>query len=233
MAGSPTSHFLSAAAFLSVVPSQVTTSTKLELYGLFKYVTVSPTPTSSRPSVFDMTGRAKWDAWISVGKKYTSLEEASDRYIDIAKSLGWSEENNTQHPETQSRLVGSDLPDSNGQIGGSNGHGGMGVSVSTMAVLDEKADENIHGFAVSDNVKALAELFASQPDVDVNALDAFGYTPLHLACDRGNLSAVQLLLRMGADPSIKDSDGLLASELAEIAGHSSVQGYIHSSHSDT
>ncbi|KAF5385254.1 hypothetical protein D9615_001450 [Tricholomella constricta] len=196
----PSSQFHAAASYLATTPSQVSTTTKLELYGLFKCVTVSPTPSTSRPSIFDMTGRAKWDAWNSVGKKYTAGQEAETRYLEIARSLGWSEETVIE----QQPVVGQSDPDSiwddDSQGGGS---GGMGGSVSAMAPPEQEADGSVHGLAVSNDVAGLTELLEKYPETDINGLDEFGYTPLHLACDRGNLPTVQVLLNKGADPNIK------------------------------
>ena len=39
-------------------------------------------------------------------------------------------------------------------------------------------------------------------EVDVNAQDVNGWTPLHFACRGGNFDTIQLLLEKGADPSI-------------------------------
>lgn len=81
----------------------------LKIYGLYKYATVSARPKpGSRPSMFDWTGSAKWDAWDgtlyditlypcnlsssvpqAAGKKYTSNEVVEARYIEIAQLLGW------------------------------------------------------------------------------------------------------------------------------------------------
>ncbi|KAF8078707.1 acyl CoA binding protein-domain-containing protein [Lyophyllum atratum] len=225
---SPSSQFHAAASYLSTAPSQVSTTTKLELYGLFKHVTVSPMPSSSRPSIFDMTGRAKWDAWSSAGEKYTTGQEAEYRYLEIARSLGWTEKTVIeQQPRPEQSDLGN-IWDDESQPRSGGASGGMGGSVSTMTPLLEEADTSIHGMAVSDDFKSLSELLEKHPETDVNGHDEFGYTPLHLACDRGNLPVVKLLLSKGANPNIKDPDGLSASELARIAGHEAVQECLQS-----
>jgi diazepam-binding inhibitor (GABA receptor modulating acyl-CoA-binding protein) len=61
------------------------TSDMLALYGLFKQATAGDV-TGSRPGIFDVKGRAKWDAWSE--KKGTSKEAAADQYLALAKRLG-------------------------------------------------------------------------------------------------------------------------------------------------
>ncbi|XP_076901747.1 acyl-CoA-binding protein-like [Bidens hawaiensis] len=56
----------------------------LILYGLFKQATVGPVNTS-RPGIFDLKGKAKWDAWKAVEAK--SKEEAMTDYITKVKQL--------------------------------------------------------------------------------------------------------------------------------------------------
>jgi ankyrin repeat protein len=42
---------------------------------------------------------------------------------------------------------------------------------------------------------------------DPNAVDENGETPLHFACDRGQLEAVRALLLAGADPNAREEQG--------------------------
>ncbi|XP_038645752.1 acyl-CoA-binding protein [Scyliorhinus canicula] len=56
----------------------------LIIYGLYKQATVGDVNTA-RPGMFDLTGKAKWDAWD--GRKGTSKEEAMKMYIAKVQEL--------------------------------------------------------------------------------------------------------------------------------------------------
>ncbi|XP_043691341.1 acyl-CoA-binding protein-like isoform X2 [Telopea speciosissima] len=66
------------------LPENTTNENKLILYGLFKQATVGQVNTS-RPGMFSMTERAKWDAWKGVEGK--SKDEAMSDYITKVKQL--------------------------------------------------------------------------------------------------------------------------------------------------
>ncbi|KIK70886.1 hypothetical protein GYMLUDRAFT_32961 [Collybiopsis luxurians FD-317 M1] len=220
----PSDSFHDAASFLSNAPSlsKVANAVKLELYGLFKWLTVSHQPTVSRPSIFDMTGRAKWDAWDAAGKRYHSVAEAENRYLEIARDLGW-QPGLTGSPKNENEAEDEDIWDDSDSVkshGG--GGGGLGVSVSSMAAPETETDDSLHGLAIAGDVQKLENLISLHPEINLNALDEFGYTPLHLACDRGNADMVRLLLAKGVDISIKDPDELTPLELAQTAGHEQI-----------
>ncbi|KAF8213143.1 acyl CoA binding protein-domain-containing protein [Mycena galopus ATCC 62051] len=174
------SSFDDAAAYLSngTVPN-VSSTVKLELYGLFKYVTVETKPVSPRPSIFDMTGRAKWDAWTAAGNTYTTKTDAESRYLEIARSLGWTQ-GVTQELE--------------GATGSSGESGGFGTSVSAMARPEDDNDTSLHGLAVSNDLQGLKELLEREPNVDVRD-ESSGCTPLHLAADRGHKASLNFCWR--------------------------------------
>lgn len=190
----PSPAFQIAASYLSNAPalSQVSNTVKLEvlnpsfpitivctpddtpqLYGLFKLITVSPSPNTSRPSFFDMTGRAKWDAWAQASRDYDgSLDDAEKRYLDIASSLEWKETESGESEgapsaEQESRTSESSTPGGSGS--------GMGVSVSIIAppALDKNEEDTVHGFAVQNDAQALSEFLEHNSNADLNAKDEF------------------------------------------------------------
>ncbi|KAJ3763058.1 ankyrin repeat-containing domain protein [Lentinula raphanica] len=223
----PSNSFYDAASYLSNATSlaKVSNSVKLELYGLFKYLTVSPQPTNSRPSIFDMTGRAKWDAWNAAGKQYTNGQDAENRYLKTARDLGWQPGAQTVSKgseETTDNDIWDLDSDSKDQGGGGGGGSGMGVSVSSMAAPETASDNTLHDLAIAGDLNKLETLVSLDPDVDLNALDEFGYTSLHLACDRGSVDIVRFLVSKGVDTSIKDPDGMTPLELAQTAGHAEI-----------
>lgn len=56
----------------------------LELYALFKQATDGDV-TGSRPGMFDLKGRAKFDAW--AGKKGTAADSAMKAYVALVTKL--------------------------------------------------------------------------------------------------------------------------------------------------
>lgn len=103
----------------------------------------------------------------------------------------------------------------------------MGVSVSVMTPppVDEQATTGLHSYAMGDDVAAASAFLDASQDLDIDARDEYvsgwlfavrwcclcgplnmqGYTALHLAADRGNVAAIELLLNHGADKSLKVS----------------------------
>jgi len=227
------SSFNAAVAYLSNASSipSVPSALKLELYGLFKYITVSSLPASPRPSIFDFTGRAKWDAWTAAGNSYSTKADAESRYLEIARSLGWTE--GLVLPETAESESFKDGWDSDEDVNkptkSSGETGGFGNSVSSMARPEDQGDTSLHGLAVSNHLQGLVSLLCEDSNVNLDARDEFGYTPLHLAADRGHLSVVRFLLENGADRTIKDEDDLSAAELAQAAGHERIVQLLESS----
>lgn len=147
--------------------------------------------------------------------------DAESRYLEIARSLGWSDQVAStevlkpRESDDDETIVWDD--DDSVQHGGG---GGMGLSVSTMAAPEEEYDGSVHGLAVSNDSNGMALLLQENPATDLNTQDEFvssvsgryhprlnttrqGYTPLHLASDRGHLAMVKFLLSKGADPTIK------------------------------
>ena len=58
--------------------------TLLKLYALYKQATVGDAA-GKRPGMFDMVGRAKYDAWAEC--KGMSTDDAMQAYVDLVESL--------------------------------------------------------------------------------------------------------------------------------------------------
>lgn len=60
---------------------------------------------------------------------------------------------------------------------------------------------------------------------DINAIDEYGYTPLHSAAKNGYLEIVKVLVEQGADVNIRTVDGKTPAQLAE-AEYPQVAAYL-------
>jgi acyl-CoA-binding protein len=152
-----------------------------QLYGLFKSLTVSPAPNVHRPSIFDLTGRAKWDAWSAAGKDHEHREDAERRYLQIARDLGWtdiipfapgkSSVLDSSGADVSYEGIWDSSKTESSRVGG--GGGGMGTSVSAMVPppFDEKDSKSLHGLAVANNASGLSSHLDAHPDADINELD--------------------------------------------------------------
>ena len=80
-----TEEFEAAVKAVNTLPKTPSTDQMLELYGLYKQATAGDA-TGSRPGMFDLKGRAKFDAWAS--RKGLSAEGARAAYVSLARKLG-------------------------------------------------------------------------------------------------------------------------------------------------
>jgi len=228
MAYEPNAQFHAAASYVTNAPQlkKVSNDVRLELYALYKYVTVGPKPPTSRPSIFDMTGRAKWDAWSSLADKhgFTAPAQAEARYLGLCEELGWVPDVApvyiAQPEEPGEGDIDWDAPDDlSARLVGA---GGMANAVSVLQQEEEESPDlnTLHGVVLAGDLEQLKAM--EEQEIDLNALDEYGFTPLHLAADRGHVELVRELLRVGADRGVRDSEGLTALELAEAAGQDEV-----------
>lgn len=66
--------------------------------------------------------------------------------------------------------------------------------------------------------ETVTELLVKASDIEIDAQNSVGQTPLHIACSRGNWNVVRLLLKKGANPGIADRRGFTPGQLAHKRG---------------
>lgn len=77
-------RFQQAAAAAQKLSSRPDNDTLLQLYALYKQAT-SGDASGKRPGMFDVVGRAKFDAW--AGMKGLDTDTAMQQYIDLVETL--------------------------------------------------------------------------------------------------------------------------------------------------
>jgi ankyrin repeat protein len=86
---------------------------------------------------------------------------------------------------------------------------------------DEESASGLHAYAMREDVAAMSAFLQAGEGLDIDARDEYvskvnwcllccekqvqGYTALHLAADRGNVATIELLLKHGADKTLKVS----------------------------
>lgn len=140
------------------------------MYGLFKFLTVSHAPNTSKPGILDFTRKAKWDSWKEVETKYSTQPDpdgaAQARYLEIAKSLGWK-------PGTtaEDNSLGHDTDDERENAKGAVM--GTGVFVSTMSAPKDDDLDTIHGLAIAGDAQELEKMLIAGPSLDLNRKDEY------------------------------------------------------------
>jgi len=175
----------------------------------YKQSTVGDNDTK-RPGMFDMVGKAKWDAWDA--RRGTNADDAMDEYVDLVN----------EHTGV------TDVKASGG------GGGGLVAAVSVMAVSDENAhlgmsaaasqwagDEGLLEAASAGDPRKVAAAIAAGADL-AGADAESGSTALHFAADRGALDCVAALLEAGAAVDAADADGATPLACAALCGHADV-----------
>ncbi|KAL7421217.1 hypothetical protein Q5752_004102 [Cryptotrichosporon argae] len=212
-------EFDAASAWLVGQPAAagLANETKLELYGLFKVLRTGAA-TGPRPAFYAFEARAKYDAWAAASGRYADDGAgARGRYVEIARGVGWDGRGDADEDEVDLERL-----DEGDEGAGSSARGGMGVKVSVMADDERRSGQaTIHDAVADGDAAAVAALLAAAP-ASANAVDEFGYTPLHVAADRGHEAIVRLLLAAGADKSCTDEDGQTPLELARVSGRDAI-----------
>ncbi|KAI8141996.1 acyl CoA binding protein-domain-containing protein [Fennellomyces sp. T-0311] len=181
--------FEEASTYLNTHNVSLSNDQKLKVYGLFKQATVGDCNTS-RPSLFEFVGRAKWDAWNAL--RGMSSDDAKQGYVELVESfqVGWSRQGEYEQKD-------KDTPKE---------QSGKAVAVSQMAYDGPTEDtHDLFGLARQNDLNGIRDRVTKHQD-PVDSKDEDGLTALHHACDRGHVQAVKLLLELGANINAKTNE---------------------------
>jgi hypothetical protein len=120
-----------------------------------------------------MTARAKWDAWHAAGTKYNASADSENRYLEIARTLGWSESVVANEPTASADVDLEHLSDGEDPPATTTAAAGLGLSVSRMPRPDVAPDKTLHGMALACDLPGLLSLLDGVPNPDLNALDEY------------------------------------------------------------
>lgn len=190
-------NFNEAASHLQTLVSNLDSNTLLIFYGLYKQSTVGPCNTS-KPGIFNMQGRAKWNAWNDLGQM--TKTDAMTAYVNKLKEIDpdWkmTTEANSEKPKKS-----------------------YWVSVSTPLAIDDNSNKQenktFHEHVKDGNIDEIKSYFNSEITVSndsgnklsINEYDENGLGPIHWAADQGHSHILEVLLLNGADVNLVDSEG--------------------------
>ncbi|KQL59835.1 acyl-CoA-binding domain-containing protein 6 [Amazona aestiva] len=145
-----------------------------------------------KPSFFDFEGKQKWEAWKALGD--TSPHQAMQEYVATVKKLdpSWNPQGANLYMLDKVELT-----------------------IPYSEVREE--DKNIFDYCRENNIDYVTKAIRSKK-VDVNATDeedGEGQTALHYAAACEFLDIVELLLKSGANPTLRDQEGCLPEEVTD------------------
>lgn len=203
--------YADAVLFMSTTTAvKVPTDKQLVLYALFKQVNKGPC-NIPKPGLFEITGRAKWDAWQKLGAMDTV--SAMRGYIGLVTEIG-----GTAWYDFDTDIAAAKLAQQ--QADGTANSGGtlsLAPTMSRMAVEDDDEDADrkdnadipetdfrtdVCYYAQKGDIAKLQQAVANGEEVDYQ--DSQGMTALHWAIEGTNLDMVIALLNLNADPNVAD-----------------------------
>lgn len=195
----------------------------LQLYAYYKIATEGPCSTS-QPSAFQPTARAKWNAWQKLGN--LPQEEAMQKYVGVLTSISPTWHQSQEKKKDPSKEAG-ELGESSSQPGSKKM--GPGPVFSSLVMNEDEGEgastlDPLHACARDGDVEGLTKLL--DQDNFINVKDSEGRTPLIWAVDRGSLSAVEILVAKGAEINAKDQEGQTALHYAIVCEQEEVAKYL-------
>lgn len=192
----------------------------LQYYGLYKQGGSGDCNTK-RPSMFQMTAKAKWDSWNQL--KGMTRKVAMDNYVKLLtttvpdwslKKASWvSVSSQSIPPENiipEDAMLLSDFI-KEGDVDNFLKH--LTTPIDDINDLDEAGLGLIH-WAADRNQLDVLRILLGLPGLNINLQDSEGQTALHYAASCGHKDCLELLLEKGADKMIVCADGSMARDIA-------------------
>ncbi|CAI2169764.1 12025_t:CDS:2 [Funneliformis geosporum] len=212
-------QFTSAYTFLNDHPEiNLSNEIKLKLYGHYKVVTVGKNDTA-KPSLWDLRGRAKWDAWKEV--ENIPAETAMQIYIETVEKANIEQERITY----VSTMCCEEEDEDNNEEDDIFSYTKKGDIAELSKILDsDKVDINVkdnqgltllHWASDQGHLEAVELLIERGADVNILS-EVEKETPLHYACISENLDCARYLYHHGANSLIKDAEDSIAFDHCSI-----------------
>ncbi|KAJ1374133.1 hypothetical protein KIN20_036749 [Parelaphostrongylus tenuis] len=227
-------RFRSACNYLPTVLDRLERSHLMQFYALYKQATLGPAKDADRPSFFDAKGKLKYEAWAQLGDMPRDV--AMKTYIAkmTYMNLGWD-------PGVQSMSHGFGARPSRPMVVDGSSDDAPTAVIDREAVLwftAAKADDittvmNIFQrrpellnetdqhlgmtalhWAIDSGCDKVIRYLLSK-NVDVNAADPEGNTPLHFAACCHRQTAAEILISKGADRTLRNCDGQTPAEACD------------------
>lgn len=239
--------FNKACDYLQHLVNQLEASTLLEFYGLYKQATVGPCNTS-KPGIFSMNARAKWNAWNDLGGM--NKENAMQSYIEKLSEIepDWDRTDPSKKKQKKPAWVSVSTPlaaDSDDEYKGAktlidhvkDGNIDEILAFFSASLSMEQRQDNTNNSQINDyDSEGLGAIHWAADRGHANILDILlknganvnlvdqesGQTALHYAISCGHLECIKILLNFGANPKIADSDDVTCIELAEESEDSNI-----------
>ncbi|XP_022696404.1 acyl-CoA-binding domain-containing protein 6-like isoform X2 [Varroa jacobsoni] len=197
----------------------------LYLYARYKQATEGPCTTDRPSRWFDVKNKQKWDAWKALGK--VSKDLAMQEYIALVKKLDpeFSEETKYGAEASRSKEIGGGfgisvstplnqetcIEDRSKTVFDWAKEGNVEYVEKLLDTDSLPVDEDgltpLHWACDRGHLALVEALLKRFPD-RINVTDPAQQTPLHYASYCSHSEVVALLMKSGADPTLKDEDGV-------------------------